>query len=149
MKSSIPLFLALFMISPLTLAQTYRWVDENGVVSYSQTPPPSGQAEIVNIHTAPQSGSQDAQERLNKMRQQLEDRREDRKLAKEEQLKSDQEKARRLQNCETARANLRKLEGLGNRLLKTPDGEYRRLTEEERQQRMQKARDNIKENCGK
>jgi hypothetical protein len=32
--------LMLFFISPLSIAQIYKWVDENGKTHYSQTPPP-------------------------------------------------------------------------------------------------------------
>ena len=148
MKHPIPLLCALLVTSS-AYAETYRWVDENGVVSYSQTPPPSGQVETLEIRVPAGISSEEASKRLDGMRQQLEDRREDRKLAQEEKLKAKQEQQRRQQNCEAARNNLQKLEGLGNRLLKTADGEYRRLTEEERQQRMQEARKNIAENCGK
>ncbi|MEW8430552.1 MAG: hypothetical protein G8D61_12620 [gamma proteobacterium symbiont of Ctena orbiculata] len=45
-----------------------------------------------------------------------------------------------------ARKNLEQLTALGNRLYKVGD-EYLRLTEEDRQRRMQEARDQIKEYC--
>lgn len=132
-------------------AEAYKWVDENGVVSYSQTPPPSGAADTVKIPTSPphQEDPNEAEKSLNSLRQQLEDLEEDRQLTKESQQKKADESAIRKQNCQAARSNLRKLDGLGNRLLQTSDGQYLRLTEEERQSRMQTARDNIKSNCSR
>ncbi len=131
-------------------AEAYKWVDENGVVSYSQTPPPSGTADtVIPLPPAPQQDPNEAEKRLDSLRQQLEDRDEDRQLAKESDQKKAAEQARRKQNCQAARSNLRELDGLGNRLLHTSDGQYLRLTEEERQTRMQTARDNIESNCSR
>ncbi|MEJ2453363.1 MAG: DUF4124 domain-containing protein [Candidatus Thiodiazotropha sp.] len=130
------------------LAETYKWVNEEGVVTYSQTPPPSGEAERVKLRETTPSGSQSSQTKLNKLRQQMADSAEDRELEKQEQEKADKEKKVKQQNCQSARDNLRKLEGLGNRLYKM-EGEYRRLSEEERQRLMQQEQEHIKANCGK
>ncbi|RDH90359.1 MAG: DUF4124 domain-containing protein [endosymbiont of Seepiophila jonesi] len=146
-----------FFLAAISLAagaQTYRWVGEDGVTVYSQTPPPSGSdsAEVVKHRPAPKNGPADteaATKSLNKMRQDLEDRREDRKLAKQAQDEQQQATAARLNNCEVGRSNLRNLTALGNRKLRTPDGEYLRLTEEERQTRMEQARKDIEDNCKK
>jgi hypothetical protein len=129
------------------MAETYRWVNDEGVVTYSQTPPPDHQAERVNLRgTAVPSDGQKSQTRLDQLRQRMADSAEDRQLAKQEREKSKEEKKIKRQNCEAARSNLRKLEGLGNRLYQT-EGEYRRLPEEERQSLMQKEREHIKANC--
>ena len=148
MKLNALALILLFISATAASAQTYRWVDEHGVVSYSQIPPPSGEAETVNLYSNPKSAGGDAQERLDQMRQQLEDRREARRLASDEKAKAREEMDRRRRKCEAARGNLQKLEGLGTRLLKTSDGQYRRLTEEERQSKMQQERENMKQNCG-
>ncbi|MBL3526891.1 MAG: DUF4124 domain-containing protein [gamma proteobacterium endosymbiont of Lamellibrachia anaximandri] len=144
-----------FFLAAISLAagaQTYRWVGEDGITVYSQTPPPSGSAEVIKQRPAPESTPADteaANKRLNKMRQDLEDRREDRKLAKQAQDEKQQAAATHLQNCEVGRSNLRNLTALGNRKLRTQDGEYLRLTEEERQTRMEQARKDIEDNCKK
>jgi hypothetical protein len=129
------------------MAETYRWVNDEGVVTYSQTPPPDHQAERVELRgTAAPSDSQKSQTRLDQLRQRLADREEDRQLAKKQRQETKEAQQHKHQNCEAARSNLRNLQGLGNRLYKS-EGEYRRLTEEERQNRMQQARENIKANC--
>ncbi len=129
-------------------AETYKWVNEEGVVTYSQTPPPSGEAETVKLPSTTPSSAEGAQSKLNKLRQQLADTAEDRDLKQQERDMEEKDKKVKQQNCEAARANLRKLEGLGNRLYQT-EGEYRRLSEEERQGLMQQEREHIKANCGK
>ena len=37
-----PFLLLLVLAAPLAQAETYKWVDERGVVNYSNTPPPAG-----------------------------------------------------------------------------------------------------------
>ncbi|MDJ0807638.1 MAG: DUF4124 domain-containing protein [Gammaproteobacteria bacterium] len=143
----LTVFLCLSFYSLAAIAQTYRWVDENGVVSYSQTPPPSQEAETLTIKPQSQIDNTAARKKLDDLRQQLEDQREDRQLAQEELEKTRQERIRQETNCRTARDNLRKLEGLGNRLLRTADGDYKRLTEEERLQRIQATIERIKHDC--
>jgi len=139
--------LLLLLNSGVCSAQTYRWVDENGVVSYSQTPPPATTTERIKLPSASRSSPEAAQQRLQQLRQRLEDNREDRELATQKSQQLATKNARRRHNCQAARANLRNLQGLGKRLLHTSDGQYVRLTEEQRQQRMQEARKQIEANC--
>jgi Skp family chaperone for outer membrane proteins len=136
-------------LSPAIHADTYKWVNEEGVVTYSQSPPPEQEAERVKLPgTTSTSERQNSQTRLKQLRQRLADSAEDRKLTKQQKQEAKQEQERKRHNCEAARSNLSKLEGLGNRLYKT-GGEHRRLTEEERQSLMQKEREHIRDNCGK
>jgi parvulin-like peptidyl-prolyl isomerase len=143
----LSVFLSLLLLIPVGFTQTYRWVDENGVVSYSQTPPPNHQAEILNIKSQSKTDGANAQQKLDDLRQRLQEQNKQRQLAKESADKARQEQLTREKNCRSARSNLSKLEGLGTRLLKTPEGDYIRLSEEQRQQRMESARQQIKLNC--
>ena len=141
------IFFGLVIYITCVQAQTYRWIDANGVVSYSQTPPPSIEAESLSLPSQSQSDSKAAAKKLDALRQKLADKREDRQLAKETAEKAVRVKSTRQSNCTSARSNLRKIEGLGTRLLKTSDGEYLRLTQEEREKRIQAAKEQIKNNC--
>ena len=140
------LFALLLLFINLVSAETYRWVNEEGVVTYSQTPPPNANAETVNIKTTPASSAGDSKTRLEALRQKMADSAEDRALKKAQKQEQAEIKAENKQNCSTARKNLEQLTALGNRLYKTEDG-YVRLTEENRQQKMQQAREQIEEFC--
>ncbi|MET0072011.1 MAG: DUF4124 domain-containing protein [Candidatus Thiodiazotropha sp.] len=137
-------FLLLFWTA--ASAETYKWVNEEGVVTYSQTPPPDAKAETVKIKTAPTSSGGDSRQRLKELRQKLADSAEDRALKKAQKQEADEIAKENKHNCNVARKNLEQLTALGNRLYKVGD-EYLRLTEEDRQRRMQEARDQIKEYC--
>ncbi|MCU7816706.1 MAG: DUF4124 domain-containing protein [Candidatus Thiodiazotropha sp. (ex Rostrolucina anterorostrata)] len=141
------LFFALIVLfSTAASAEIYRWVNEDGVVIFSQTPPPGAKAETVKIRNSSPSSANDSEDRLKKLHQRLADSEEDRGLKKAKQKEQAEDKARNKQNCNAARKNLEQLTALANRLYKVGD-EYLRLTEEDRQKRMQQARDQIKEHC--
>ena len=85
--------------------------------------------------------------RLENTMKQLEQNRQEREDKKEKERAAKEEKKRLEKNCEAAKSNLSKLESLGRHLWKTPEGQYRRLGEDERQQMMDAARQQIEENC--
>jgi hypothetical protein len=137
----------LFSLPTLLQAETYKWVNEDGVVTYSQTPPPDGNADKIDIKSGAKEPGPSSKEKLDELRQRMADHDEDRQEAKQkaEEKKSLQEMKKK--NCEIARSNLQKLQGLGQRLYKK-DGEYKRLSEEDRQSLMKQAQEQIKADCG-
>jgi phage protein D len=129
----------------------YRWVDENGVTVYSQTPPPA--ADAVKLKATPPPRAEDAEaarKRLEQQRERVFDEGEARKEAKAEQEKRAKEAQTRhtiAANCEAAKKNLETLQNLGNRMVHTPDGRYLRLSEDEVRTQIEKARRQVKEFC--
>ncbi len=145
---TVPLMLAAVALACAPVAaKTYRWVDENGVTVYSQSPPPSGTATEIEPPPPPAVSPEEAWRRLNVQRQMLEDLREDRELEKRLAKEKKAEEERLKRNCEAARRNLAGYIARPHARQKGADGEYRYITEEERQERMRKAREQIKENC--
>jgi hypothetical protein len=143
----IPL-LSILIAFPCALpAQPYKWVDDKGVVTYSQTPPPGVETQRMKTPTGGTSGGPSSQDKLDQLRQRLADSHEDRQLEKQKRLEEKEEKERKKKNCQAARSNLSKLQGLGKRRFEV-DGEYRRLSVEERERLMQKEKEHIKNNCG-
>jgi hypothetical protein len=137
----------LVTLPSLVSAETFKWVDKNGVVTYSQTPPQDADAERIDESGIKKDPGPSSKEKLNQLRQRMADSAEDRDLDKKKKEKEKSALAVKKKNCDAARANLQKLKGLGTRLYKK-DGEYKRLTEEERQSLMEQARAQIKSNCG-
>lgn len=139
--------LLLIWIDP-TLARTYRWVDENGVTIYSQSPPPSGKATIIK--TPPPSSSSKPGETLEKLRARLNEVNESNKKkseakAKEKKAAEDTETNQRI--CESAKKHLAYLEQSGRIKKKMEDGNYKILAEEEKTAEMDKTREAISEYC--
>jgi hypothetical protein len=129
-------------------AAMYKWIDETGQTVYSQTPPPSGDA--TQIEKAPAPDAAEAERRRQRLSEELE-RSYDQEM-EEDQLRSEQEKTEgqrqaRSKNCEAARKNLQTLESLGRRMVRTPEGNYLRLSEQERKAKIDKARADIEKFC--
>jgi hypothetical protein len=128
-------------------AQVYRWVDEDGTTVYSQTPPLYGQSTTIKTPAPPAADAAAAQRQIKEQTQQVDDYLEDRELAREKKAQEKQAKQTRQKSCDIAQSNLQALSGSGRRLIREPDGSYVRLPEEQRQARMQKAREQVKKYC--
>jgi len=141
------LAIALALLLPLGAAQavTYKWVDKDGHTVYSQTPPESGNYQIIDEPSAPPpsdtaadtnappSASSDAaadkgQKATDKTVQRL----------------SEKSAKAREKNCEAAKKNLQ-IYQVYRRIM--VNGKAVRLSDEERQKRIDKAKQDIEEFC--
>ena len=125
----------------------YKWTDDQGEVQYTQFPPSGRPAEILHgvrpPDESPESDGNDLQKQLEAVEQQ---NKEQLQGAKDEKQWAQIQKIRR-DNCKTARQNLVNLNRGGNVRYMGADGKVMRLTEEERQKRIDEANQQIKENC--
>ena len=141
---ALPIVLA-FLMSGHVLAGTYKWVDEEGNVQYTQTPPPAGIA-AETIKPPPRVDTEKAlkdlqaqEEKADKLRQNRLDT-----AKKEEEAKQEQDLQKK--NCEMARARLASYDQPMVKFVQE-DGSKVRATEEERQAEIAKSQDMIKEWC--
>jgi hypothetical protein len=141
--------LTLLLGLPLTApAQPYRYVDENGVTVYSQSPPAAAPA--VSVDLAPPPPAAETAAALQRLQQQIEqdfDTRGDEARAAEAAATEAAAAAKRAEGCAAARQNLRTLEDLGARMLRMPDGSVRRPGDAERAEMMDAARAQITDLC--
>ena len=147
MKSVPVLFLLALCVAGTAHATAYRWVDEDGRTVYSQTPPPDRESQRISTsgHRAP--SNEEAWKEVERIEEQLDTSREQRRQAAEEAQKQRDEAALRRRNCENARLNLERYEGDPGRLIRDPDGSYVRLTPDQRQARIEETRQQIEEYC--
>lgn len=138
--------LALVLASGFAAAAMYKWVDEQGQVHYSQSPPLDQQSEKVKAPPPPPASAADEQSKLQQQIDDLEKRQEERAKAAESEQKSAEEAAAFKAACERAKSNLQALTSRGQVSLKDGD-EYRVMTEEERQARIARAKRQIEEYC--
>ncbi|RME33910.1 MAG: DUF4124 domain-containing protein [Gammaproteobacteria bacterium] len=140
----LPLLLAALLLPLVTgAAQVYRWVDDQGQIHFSQTPPETGQAEVVETPPAPPP----ATDRLEALKKKAEE-----PLKKAAELKKKrQEETQQAQELEAYCERQRKeLEGLlsAQRIYVTDEqGNRVRAPEEVRQERIRKVREAIAEHC--
>lgn len=152
MLSRLPLIWVLLLVataSPAADSQNmYKWTDDQGEVHYTQFPPPPGRpVEILHgvrpPDQAPETNGNELQQQLDTVEQQNEKQQQETKDADQ---RAEIQKIRK-KNCEAAHQNLINLNRGGNVRYLGPKGEVMRLTEEERQKRIDEANKQIKDNC--
>lgn len=128
-----------------TQAKMYKWVDEDGVTHYTQTPPP-GDIESKTIKSSPSTkfGRKDGY--VDDMAGKADEYREQRLETKKEEQRAKTEQAELQQAC--AKARQRVASFLRPRVdLVDEDGNVRRASEEERLKNLEEARKYVRENC--
>ena len=147
-------YLVVVLCLPLLMgAEVYRWVDEDGVVNYSQTRPRGVESERLITEVGRSSNQQPAENSTSIGRFQDDDglsaeqQRLLRNLEAEEQIRQ-RELARVAEGaCTRARDMLNQLTARGRARIRDAEGEVRVLPEEERQERIRVAQLEVVENC--
>jgi hypothetical protein len=145
--------LAVLLAATVVAAQVYKWVDKDGKVQYSDTPPPDAKAEAKKVDVKPASGTAPAAPtkaatKSLKERAKEFDKRKNESADKSKKM-DEEEKGAQLyrENCDSAQSYLRELES-GRPVNRTlPSGERGFMTDDERAAEMAKARKTASENC--
>lgn len=127
-----------------------KWVDADGKVHYSDSPPPNVETQSVrNI-----SGKEQADTSVKYSPKSIAEREAEYKKAKQEKEKAMQEKAQqdaraetKKRNCAAARENLRTLEASSRVVTYDAKGERTYLDDAARAQKLEEARKVISESC--
>ena len=131
--------------------QFYKWTDEQGVTHYSEAPPPktAKNPAQINIQTRTPSGAADAEKSLQKQREAsskaFADATKDKKSAPPVLANAD--KSPYAERCKQYRGNLEAMEAHGQVSETNDKGEKRALSDEEKNQRMDETRRQIKAFC--
>lgn len=150
------LALTLCLLPVLLGAGVYRWVDEDGVVNYSQLKPEGIDAELVTAGTgqrvatpAPrQTAAGETAADPNEDQDLTESQQEMlRDLRAAEQARQQEVARIREANCQQARDVLQRLTSRGRIRVVGDDGQERVLPEEERQSRIDEAQRAVAANC--
>lgn len=138
--------LLLGLMPALAMAQVYRWVDAQGVVHYSQEPPPKGSYNAVRPDPPPATPAP-ARDSAGAFLKQAEQQQAD---AAQRKAKDAETAAAAKQLCTRAREVLTELEsGPPNRFYtKNPDGSTSRMPSEEWQRRRDAASAAVSQTCG-
>lgn len=146
MRRTIFMGSLLLALAPTVMAaQVYKWVDAQGITHFGAQPPEGTSASTVNTNTAqpktnfpPPAAPQPAPTSST----------DDKQKAIDDKVKQEvaQQEAERVQRCEQLRENLAQFKN-NPRVRVEEKGEVRRITEEERQERIAKSEKEIQENC--
>jgi len=139
------LLLGLFLLP--AQGAMYKWKDERGVTQFGQFPPPGVEAERLRAPPPPAGDPEAARQQLNERLQQEREAADQAREKRQEAARQAELDARQAAACEAARRNLSTLQRGGNRRVRLPDGTVTYLTAEQRQQRIDQARKQIREHC--
>lgn len=148
--------LAALLMSLATAAsadEIYRWVDENGVVNYTQLKPRDAESEAITTESggprvvdtaaapAPTTSAATGQPMTAEQERMLDG------LRAAEQARQDEIAKIKSENCQQSRDVLNRLTVNDRIRIRGEDGEYRIMPEDERQERISKAQENIALYC--
>jgi hypothetical protein len=150
MRRALPLLLVLVAM-PLPAETIYRWVDANGGVHYSATPPPGQAAEArdvrVNRAASPAATAETTAEPRDGAEGAAESTARPEVDPAEEAAREAEYQAARQRNCEAARRNIERLVNEPARRYQQPDGSFRKYGNDELESRLAEARAAEAENC--
>jgi Skp family chaperone for outer membrane proteins len=130
-------------------AAIYQWRDADGNMVYSQTPPQDGRsAQKIKTRQEPSAQStEQAQQKLQALQKHLDDLSKSRETAAEDARKQAAATNARQQNCNTARSSLQQLQNRPHPFTSDGQGGMRHMTTEERAQRLEQLRQDVKKYC--
>lgn len=141
------IFAGLLCLTSPAMAKLYKWVDENGVTQYTQTPPPKGDFNQVKPPPKPAVDPQRAQDEMEKRLDAFQKRRDDAAESKAEANKEASDKAAKAEKCNKARKNLTFLQTHSRVRTTDKDGNATLLGEDKRQEKIKTANEAIKQYC--
>lgn len=144
----------LLVLSALCLAMSaqaeiYKWVDADGQVHYSERAP-EGQAEELNIKSAPASSTEPArtpQQRMEQQEKLLRSFAAEREIKEKQKAKQEKAEQERKKRCLQAQDTLFDYKNAGYLYERDATGKRRILSEEEKRQEEEKARKQVKRWC--
>lgn len=157
--TSAVIIILLALITTNTSAETpyYRWVDEQGVVNYSQKPPIGVSAELISQEQAfgrrrPESpSSQVAPAQASPAQNQPEEVTdavpEDEEYRQIEARMREEVAAQKRTNCLQARKNLESFTSRGRIRVRDDEGNYTIISDSDKQKRIERFQDQIRQFC--
>ncbi len=137
---------AVCMPSPAAAAKLYKWVDDEGNVTYSERKPVNRESETIRLRGATLDSS-GAQEKLDQLNDRANAQQKDREFAENSASATAERSERMANNCKIARENLRILQTTSRIQDKDADGEAYFLDETGIQAKMADTQRQIENNC--
>ena len=139
----------LLLFANISYAAIYQWIDEHGNTHYGQLAPRDKNIDAKKIFVKPsrvidnEQTSTPIQDSANEIAKSNADR----KAANDKIQQQANEKRRLQERCETSKKNLAELDYGGNRLYKDADGNYSRLSPDDKTKKREELNTFINENC--
>ncbi len=144
--ATIALATAVCAALPAQAAKLYKWVDEEGNVTYSERKPANRESETIRLRGATLD-STGAQEKLDQLNERADSQRKDREFSENSATATAERDERMANNCKIARDNMRILRTTSRIQDKDADGEPYFLDEAGIQAKIADSQGQIDDNC--
>lgn len=144
--ATITLAIALCSVPSAQAAKLYKWVDDQGNVTYSEKKPPDVKVETIRLRSATLDAA-GAQEKLDQLNERAGEQKKDREFASNSATATAERDARMASNCKIARENMRILSTTSRIQDKDANGEPYFLDEAGIQAKMAATQQQIDANC--
>jgi Domain of unknown function (DUF4124) len=141
----ILLIAAISFYSSMSIAEMYKWVDEEGNTHYTQSPPP-GDIEATNIKPPPKIDNSEGKKKLQDRQRYLDNISKKRSEVETAKQNSQLELEEKRAACESARKRLASFQRPRVNYVDS-EGKRARVTEEKRVAEIAKANETIKKLC--
>ena len=144
--ATIALATTLCAAPPVQAAKLYKWIDEQGNVTYSERKPPDRPVETIRLRGATLDSS-GAEEKLDRLNERAEAQQKDRDFAENSATATAERNERMANNCKIARENMRILRTTSRIRDTSADGEPHFLDEAGIQAKIAETQRHVDENC--
>lgn len=138
------LLLLCLLATPLTLAGTYRWVDENGQTHFGDRPPADAMSDEVDLDTPSADPDAAARDRHQRMQEFLKQSEQERTRRNEREAMSAEREAR----CDALRGRLTYLKSASRIYRVNNDGERVYVDDEENERIRREFQARVRDECG-
>ncbi|OUR82172.1 hypothetical protein A9Q82_07455 [Cycloclasticus sp. 46_120_T64] len=136
------------LYSSANLSAIYHWTNQQDVPQYSQSPPRDRSIPRQKIHIKKHiSQEQTAGQSLQQSADAIAQSNAERQAAHDETRQRAEQQQQMKENCANIRQSLAALELSGNRSYKDGEGNYRRLSESDKDKRRQQLNASLEKNC--
>ena len=137
------LLLLCLLATPLALAGTYRWVDENGQTHFGDRPPADAMSDEVDLDPAPAEPDAEARERHQRMQEFLEQSERNEREARAEAVSAEREA-----RCDAFRGRLKYRKSASRIYRVNNDGERVYVDDEENERIRREFQARVRNECG-
>lgn len=140
--------LTLLFLSPAaSLAEVYRWVDEEGRTHFGDRPPAQATSQEIKVESSPARVDNAARDRQQKMNVFLEQKQQERDRQRAADAKAEKHAAKRAELCAKLRARLKHLDSVSTFYNLNEQGERVFVSESENTRIRERFRKKVEETC--
>ena len=140
-------FIVILSFQSTAYADVYKWIDETGQTNFSQQAPIDRESDVIKTRSGTvvtPAQSQQAVDQIIKQQTADAKAKDEAAITRQKEIAKSEVKSK---NCDIAKSNLAKYQNNPNGRTQNSDGEYIRVDEVERQNKIKQLKQDIQQHC--